>query len=110
MPQPVRLTPTMRVAVVMLVRSRGSPEIETPSGITPPLSVPFGPVPRAGEPGSRLNQSRITWASSQVVKWVSDTCGMCLSMGSRTALPLPGPFHGIGRMLLLKVTVVCVAS
>src|SRR2546426_6552376 len=110
MPVPVRLTPTVRVAVVWLVVPLGSPEMDAPSGITPPLSWLFGPVPRAGEPGNRLNQSRMICASAQLEKAVSESCGTCLNNGSTAVLPPPGPFQVDGRMLLLTVTIVCAGS
>src|SRR6266496_4858555 len=103
MPLPVRRTPAVRVAVVRLFVPFGSPAMEAPNGMTPPLSRPFGPVPRAGEPGRRLNQSRITCACSQVVKKVSDTCGMYLRRGWLVELPPPNPAHGYGIRLFVNV-------
>src|SRR6185369_6406406 len=82
----------------------GSPESDAPIGVAAPLSRPFGPELRAGEPGSKLNQSRITCACSQVVKKVSATCGTYLKSGSFVELPPPGPDHANGIRLLLNVT------
>src|SRR5947207_672267 len=104
MPSPVRLKPTVSVAVVSGVVAGGSPEIETPIGFTPPLSVPFGPVRNAGEPEARLNQSRITWASDHVAKFASATVGTCFRSGSVTRFPPPGPFQAIGKILFVNVT------
>src|SRR5664279_4379625 len=104
MPLPVRTMPTVRVAVVWLLVAGGSPATEAPMGMTPPWSRPFGPVPRAGEPDWRLNQSQRTWAEAQFVKYVSETCGTCLSRGSLAELLPPGPVQGAPctwqRMLL----------
>src|SRR5882762_9873575 len=108
MPLPERSTPTVRVAVVRLLVPLGSPAMEAPRGMTPPLSRPFGPVPRAGEPGKRLNQSRNTCAWSQVVKAVSDTCRMYLRRGLFVELPPPRLGQGYGIRLLVKVTMALV--
>ena len=48
MPKPERATPTLSTAEVRLLVLGGSPEMEAPSGITPPPSAPLGPVPMAG--------------------------------------------------------------
>src|SRR5207247_5841324 len=87
-----------------LVVPAGSPEMDAPIGITAPLSRPFGPVPMPGEPGKRLNQSRMIWACSQLVKIVSESWGMCLSIGSLVEWLPPGPLQGDGMRLLVKVT------
>src|SRR5438270_3278544 len=82
----------------------GSPETDTPRGITPPWSVPFGPAPNAGDPDRRLNQSRMTCAFVQLVKYVSESCGICLSSGSLAELLPPGPLQAKGMRLFVKVT------
>src|SRR5262249_3099102 len=90
-----RLTPTVSVAELSGVMPTGSPLTLAPRGMTPPLSRPFGPVPWAGEPALRLNQSHMTCASAHEVKLVvSESCGTCLNSGSALALLPPGPLHG----------------
>src|SRR5262249_31757873 len=96
----------MSVALDCVVWLGGWPEIDAPNGVTPPLLRPFGPVPRAGEPGCKLNQVRRICACAQFVNTVSETCGVCVSIGLVIELPLPGPLQGRGRMLLFSVTVV----
>lgn len=90
-----------------------TPALSPPRGegaeATAPRSRPLGPVPRAGEPGRRLNQSHITCASASELKFVvSENCGTCLKNGSAFTLFPPGPDHGAPRswvmMLLVKVT------
>src|SRR6516164_9190975 len=108
MPAPVRTTPTCNVALVRLFVGAGSPEIEAPSGITPPWSRPFGPAPRAGEPGNKLNQSRMVWAWFHVVKKVWESCGIYLSSGGLVELPPPRPVQEKGMRLLVKVTMALV--
>src|ERR1017187_10129786 len=107
---PDRRTPMVSVASAADVSTGGSPETDAPPGITPPISTPLGPALPAGEPGRRLNQSRIICAWSHEPNWVSESYGMYLSRGSFVELPLPGPFHANGRMFLLKVTTVCAGS
>src|ERR1043166_9319819 len=102
---PVRTVPTRRVAVVWLLVPIGSPESEAPIGLTPPLSSPLGPVPRAGEPGRRVNQSRTICAWSHVARSVSESWGLYLSNGALVELPPPGPVQTKGMRLLLKVTI-----
>src|SRR5665213_150383 len=102
--------PTVNCAVIWLLVPTGSPEIEAPIGFSLPWSLPLGPVPKAGDPGCRLNQSRMTWACCQVVNWVSATCGTCLNNGSAMTLPPPGPVQANGRILLLNVTMDCAGS
>ena len=58
------LVPTVSVALVSAVVPAGAPLMLTPSGRTPPLSVPFGPVPRAGELGCSPNFCRICAATA----------------------------------------------
>src|SRR5436190_23949219 len=96
--------PTLRVALVWLVVPLGSPEMLAPRGITPPLSLPLGPVPKAGELVCRLNQSHITCAWAQFVKTVSETCGTCFNKGSLRELFPPGPAQAKGKRLFVKVT------
>src|ERR1019366_178198 len=98
------------VAVVWLLVAGGSPAMEAPIGMTLPWSRPFGPVPRAGEPGWRLNQSQRIWACCQVEKEVSDTWGTCLRSGSAMTLLVPGPLQANGRILSLRATVVWAGS
>src|SRR3954470_8312681 len=112
MPLPVRLKATVSLAVVWVVVLEGSPEIDAPIGTTPPLSSPFGPVPIAGELVLRLNQSHITCASLQEVKFACATEGMNLRRGSLVELFPPGPVQTrlvvqvafVEMMLLVKVT------
>src|SRR5689334_6194712 len=100
--------PTVSEAVVRLFVAGGSPAMEAPSWTTPPLSRPLGPLARAGEPGSKLNQSRMTCACSQLVKAVSDNCGMYFSSGGLVEFPPPAPLQTNGSKLFEKVTVALV--
>src|SRR4051812_3346333 len=95
----IRFSPTVSVALFCGVGLIGSPEIEAPRGMTPPLSWPLGPVPNPGDPGDRLSQSFMICACAQLVNTVSDSCGTCLNSGSATEFPLPGPLQVVGRIL-----------
>src|SRR5262245_19266923 len=99
---PVRLTPTSRIA--SLAVAPGWTEILAPKGTTPPLSLPFGPVPPPGEPECKPSHSRMTCAEAQFVKFVvSANVGTWLNRGSLVELFVPGPNHATGIRLLLNV-------
>src|SRR5512141_2598643 len=100
---PVRLTPTVKTAFLSTVTVAGSPEMETPTGITPPRSLPFGPVLIAGEPACALNHCFRLWASAQFVKYVRESGGRCVSVGAAVECPGPGPDQGSGIKWFTKV-------
>jgi len=75
---------TTTVALVFVVTPLGTPESDAPDGTSAPISKPFGPVPRHGEPVCKARLLRILAAVIGPTRFTNN--------GSLEIFPVPGQF------------------